>query len=230
MLEGLGVVAYKTGSGELTNIPLLKHIAEKSKPMIISTGMSTIPDIVASIKAIGPLNPNICLMNCTSTYPSEYRDIRLLGIPYLAERFACPVGQSDHSPGIATALGAVALGASVIEKHFTLDREWPGPDQKASILPDELKRLVVESRQIWEAMKERGPMLEGEKPVAAMAHHSVVSIAPIKAGESFSLDNLWVRRPGNGIPAAMLDQVLIGKAARDIGPNTLLSLADIATA
>lgn len=227
MLDEIGVPAFKTGSGELTNIPLLRHIARKDKPMIVSTGMSTPTDIMATMNIIRPINPDICLMNCASTYPSAYKEIRLLGIPYLQQRFDCPVGQSDHSIGIATALAAVALGACVVEKHFTLGREWPGPDQQASILPDELKRLVVESRQIWEALGHREGILTNEIPVAAMAHHSVVTIAPVPAGAPFSLDTLWVKRPGTGIPAAMLDNIMGKVATRDLSANTLLTWADI---
>ena len=115
----------------------------------------------------------------------------------------------------------------MIEKHFTLDRHWPGPDQMASMLPDELRRLVIESRHIWEALQPRGGIIEGEIPVAAMAHHSIVTIAPIKAGDTFSLDNIWLKRPGIGIPAARLDDIM-GKVARcDLPANVLLSEGDI---
>ena len=220
-LDRLGVPAFKFGSGELTNIPLLRHAARKGKPLILSTGMSTLGEVRDTVEAIWSINQQIILTNCASVYPANYSDIRLLGIQQLREIVPL-VGQSDHSQGIATALGAVALGAIYIEKHTGIDRNWPGPDQKASILPDELKRLVVESRQIWEAMQERGPVLEGERPVAAMAHHSVVTIAPMKAGDPFTLDNLWVKRPGNGIPASAYDSILGRIAKRDIDANLLL--------
>lgn len=229
LLDELDVPAFKVGSGELTNIPLQQHIARKRKPMIISTGMSTLDEVAHTVDAVLHLNHNIILLNCTSTYPAAHKDIRLLGIRQLRERFGLLVGQSDHSVGIATCLGAVALGAVVIEKHFTLSRSWPGPDQAASIEPEELKRLVVESKQIWEAMQERGLALDGEIPVQQMARHSIVTLATIHRGEPLTAKNIGVKRPGTGIPAARLDDYVGLTARRDIAADILLRQEDVCT-
>lgn len=227
LLERLGVPAFKTGSGELTNLPLLKHIAIKGKPMLISTGMSTLEEIARTVDILKPLNPHLILMHCTSTYPTPYENVRLLGIRQLQELTGVPVGLSDHSRGIATAIGAVALGAVALEKHFTLDRNWPGPDQAGSIEPDELRRLVIESKQVWLALRERKEVLESERPVQAMARESVVTIAPVRAGQVFTRQNLWVKRPGTGIPAARLDEFLGRRASRDLPTNHLLETKEV---
>ena len=139
------------------------------------------------------------------------------------------MGLSDHSRGIATAIAAVALGAVALEKHFTLDRNWPGPDQAGSIEPDELRRLVVESKQVWLALRERKEVLESERPVQAMARESVVTIVPVKAGEVFTLQNLWVKRPGTGIPASRLAELLGRRARRDLPANHLLEPEEVNT-
>jgi N-acetylneuraminate synthase len=227
LLERLGVLAFKTGSGELTNLPLLKHIALKGKPMIISTGMSTLEEIKRTVDALKPINSNFVLMHCTSTYPTPYEDVRLLGIRQLQELTGVPVGLSDHSRGIATAIGAVALGAVALEKHFTLDCNWPGPDQAGSIEPDELRRLVIESKQVWLSLHQRKEVLESERPVQAMARESVVTIAAVKAGEVFTLENLWVKRPGTGISASRLNELLGRCSTRDLPANHLLAPEEV---
>jgi sialic acid synthase SpsE len=227
LLERLGVVAFKTGSGELTNLPLQEHIARKGKPMIISTGMSTLEEVQKTVEAVRPINPGIVLMHCTSTYPTRYEDVRLLGIQQLRMRFDLLTGLSDHSPGVATSLGAVALGAVLLEKHFTLDRSWPGPDQAGSIEPDELARLVRESEQIWLALRERHEVLPDEVPVQQMARESVVTVQSIPLGTQITSDMVWVKRPGTGIPASQLETVIGRVTKRDLPSDHLVSWEDL---
>lgn len=245
-LDDLGVPAFKVGSGELTNIPLQVHIAKKRKPMIISTGMSTLNEIKATLNAIwdhqfkpvpwdarvtgDPRQPynetEFLLLNCASTYPAHPAEARLLGIKQLKDEFDCYVGQSDHTPGIAVALGAVARGALVIEKHFTVTKQWAGPDMPVSITVAELKRLVEESRQVWEALTPRQDVLEGEIPVQAMARHSVVTTRAIKWGEILSEVNLGTKRPGTGIPAGELPTINGKTATCDLPVDHLLLRSD----
>src|SRR5947199_4041176 len=133
--RGVGVPAYKIGSGEITNLPLITHVAKKGKPMIVSTGMTEMAEIAETVELIQSYGVPLILLQCTSTYPTAYKDVKLGAIPLLQQRFGVPVGLSDHSMGIYTALGAVAKGACMLEKHFTISRGWPGPDQGMSIEP-----------------------------------------------------------------------------------------------
>lgn len=227
-LETLDVPAYKIGSGEVTNIPLVRHVVRKGKPVILSSGMTTLDEMATTLNAVLPENPNIAVLHCTSTYPTTYEDVRLGGIGQLRERFGLPVGLSDHSPGVATGVASVALGASVIEKHFTLDRSWPGPDQAGSIEPHELAQLVRDADRVFRAMKPRGDVLDGERPVQDMARESLVTIAPVKKGEALSMDNLWVKRPGTGIPANALDSHLGRTVTKDLPAGHLLAPSDLA--
>ncbi|MFH1245234.1 MAG: N-acetylneuraminate synthase family protein [Candidatus Omnitrophota bacterium] len=223
----MGIPAFKTGSGELTNIPLLEHIARKNKPMIISTGMSTLAEVARAVTAVRKYNKRIMLMQCTSTYPTEYKDVNLGAMKLLQQRFRLPVGLSDHSWGIYTALGAAALGAAAIEKHFTLDRDWPGPDQKASIVPAELKELVIGARAIKSALGSKKDVIKEEVPVRKMANESVVSLIDIQPGDEFDYNNIWVKRPGTGIPAAQMHKVLNRRARRFIHRDSLIKWSDI---
>jgi len=227
-LETMGVPAYKIGSGECNNIPLLEHIASFGKPIILSTGMNDLESVRASVKAITAKGAPLMLMHCTSMYPTPYDKVRLGAIPQLIEEFGLPVGLSDHSLGIYTCLGAVALGASALEKHFTISRSWPGPDTAISIEPGELKDLVVGSRAVFEARGGAKTILPEEQPVIDFAYASVVSIRPIKKGEVFGKDNVWVKRPGTGeILAKEFERVLGRKAMRDIGPEEQIGRTDV---
>ena len=168
------------------------------------------------------------LMHCTSIYPTPYSMVRLGAIQEMIDLFSLPVGLSDHSIGIYSALGAVALGACAIEKHFTVSRKWPGCDVPLSIEPNELAELVKGSRAIFEARGGKKIVLPEEQPVIDFAFASVVSIAPIKAGETFSMNNIWVKRPGTGaILAKDFERVLDKTAARDIEPERQITLEDI---
>ena len=188
----MNVPAFKIGSGECNNLPLIDFIAEFGKPIILSTGMNNIDSIKKTIEVINNRVP-ISLMHCTSMYPTPYEKVRLGAIEQLQNTFNLPVGLSDHSIDIWTCLGAVALGACILEKHFTISRSWPGPDVKISIEPDELKNLIIGSESIWKARGGKKTILEEEKPVIDFAYATVVSIKNIKVGEVFTENNIWVK-------------------------------------
>lgn len=226
MLEKIGVPAYKIGSGEMTNLPLLEHIAKKKKPMFISTGMSTLEEIEETINFVKN-NNNLVILHCTSTYPTRYEDMNLRVITKLKDKFKMPVGLSDHSIGICAAFAAVVLGACVIEKHFTIDRNWPGPDQKASINPSELEELVIGVRAIERALGSTKMVIDDEAPVQKMARESVVSLVNIIKGTVIQKDMVWVKRPGTGIPAKQLDKVIGMKTKNNIKADTLIRWNDL---
>lgn len=227
-LETMDVPGYKIGSGECNSLPLLEHIASFKKPVILSTGMNNIPSIRKSVAIFKKAKCPIALMHCTSMYPTPHAKVRLGAIADLQKNFGLPVGLSDHSMGIYTCLGAVALGACMLEKHFTISRSWPGPDVPISIEPQELKELVVGSRAIFAAMGGKKTILPDEKPVIDFAYASVVSISKILAGQTFSLDNIWVKRPGTGpILAGDFKKILGKKSKRNISSNVQIHKEDI---
>jgi len=220
-LEHVGVPAFKTGSGELTNIPLQRHIARKGKPMIVSTGMSTLEEIDATVSALRDEGAQFALMHCTSTYPTPFEHVQLGCIAELQARYGVPVGFSDHTLGTHIGLAAVAGGANLFEKHFTMSRSLPGPDQQGSIEPSELTELVSGIRAIEKARGATKQIQPGEQDVRNMAHHSVVSIRPISAGATIGPDDVWTKRPGTGIPASRMGEV-IGRIARHPIPQDQL--------
>lgn len=228
-LDAMGVPAFKIGSGECNNIPLLEHIASKGKPMILSTGMNDLTSVRASVAAIEKYGVPLALMHCTSMYPTPYDKVRLGAITELREAFpGKPIGLSDHSINIWTCLGATALGASILEKHFTVSRSWPGPDVPISIEPDELQDMIEGSRAIWQARGGRKTRLEEEQPVIDFAYATVVSIKPIKAGQVFGKDNIWVKRPGTGrILANRFEDVVGRRALRDIPAEVHVDPEDV---
>ena len=191
--------------------------------------MNDISSIAKSVSIIEKYKCPLILLHCTSMYPTPYDKVRLGAITDLRNNFKnISIGLSDHSIGIATCLGAVALGASVLEKHFTVSRKWPGPDVPISIEPDELKRLIIESKTIWESLGGSKTVLDDEKPVIDFAYASIVSIKDIKKGEIFSLENIWVKRPGNGELLSDQLQDTLGKTSlSDIPINTQLRNSDI---
>lgn len=228
-LAELDVVGFKIGSGECNNIPLLKHIARKGRPMILSTGMNDLDAVRVSVEVIREWDCPLMLMHCTSEYPTPFEHVRLQTITQLREEFGVPVGLSDHSMGIYACLGAVALGASALEKHFTISRSWPGPDCPISIEPDELAELVRGSEAVWRARGGSKTILPTEQPVIDFAYACVVTIREIKAGEVLSLGNVWVKRPGTGpLKALDLDRVLGKVAQRDLSSDVQLSPQDFA--
>lgn len=213
-LEKLRVPAFKIGSGELTTLPLIEHIARKGKPLILSTGMAEWHEIAETADLLGAIGVPFALLQCTSSYPSRYEEVRLGAISVMKQLFGVPVGLSDHSPDLYTTFGAVAAGALIVEKHITLDRKLPGPDQGFSIEPSELRELVKGVRAVKAAMRSDRTVQEAERPVMQFARASVVAIRDINAGEALSLDNIWVKRPGTGaIPARDFQRVL-GRRAK----------------
>jgi len=227
-LERIGVDAFKIGSGECNNVPLVEHIARKRKPIIMSTGMNDIPSIRRSVEVMKEHAVPFMLMHCVSIYPTPYDKMRLKSIVQLTTEFDVPVGLSDHSLGIYTCLGAVALGAVALEKHFTISRSWPGPDNPISIEPQELRDLVNGSRAVWQALEGDKQIAEDEKPVIDFAYASVVTISPVKKGELFGLNNLWVKRPGTGdFIGQDLYKVIGRKAKRDLPKDIQVKKEDV---
>ncbi len=224
-LNELGVELYKIGSGECNNLPLLNHVANFKKPMILSTGMNDISSIKASVETILNHGVPLALLHCTSIYPAPPETMRLGAVTHLKDEFPdLEIGLSDHSLGISVALGSVAVGANIIEKHFTKSRQWPGPDNPFSIEPNELKNLVDWSKEIWRARGGKKDILDDEKPVIDFAYACVVAIKDINKGEALSLDNIWVKRPGTGEIFAKDFEDVLGKIATvNISENTQLS-------
>lgn len=216
ILDAMGVLAFKTGSGELTNIPLITHIARKGRPMIISTGMALVEEIRETVDAVKAIGTPFALTHCVSAYPCPYNRVNLHNIPRYRELFDVPVGLSDHSLGIYTSLGAVAVGACIIEKHYTLDKLQSGPDHAVSLEPCELGELVKGCRAVFEARGAEREIFPEEQPIIAWARESVVSVTDIPAGAVISRDMVWVKRPSPGpgaVPAKDLEKV-IGRTAR----------------
>jgi sialic acid synthase SpsE len=227
-LETMDIAAFKIGSGECNNIPLLQHVARKGRPIILSTGANGLASVRASVEAILALDCPLVLLHCTSAYPTPYELVRLGAIDQLRGEFGLPVGLSDHSMGIYTSLGAVALGACVLEKHFTISRDWPGPDVPISIEPQELRELVVGARAVYDALGGSKTLLDVEQAVIDFAYASVVTIAPVAKGEVLSRDNTWVKRPGTGpIRAKDLDSVLGRVVRRALPAGSQLTLDDL---
>lgn len=215
ILEELGVVAYKTGSGELTNLPLIEHIGRKGKPMIVSTGMCTIEEVGETVALLRELKTPFALTHCVSAYPTPYDRVNLGMMARYRELFSVPVGLSDHSRGIYTGIGAAALGACVIEKHFTLDRQQPGPDHPVSIEPHELSELVKGVDAVFRARGAERQIFPEEQEIVAWARESVVSEVAIPRGTVITEGMVWVKRPspGPGVVAAKDLTRVIGKIA-----------------
>lgn len=221
------VPAFKIGSGELTDIPTLKVIAELGKPMILSTGMSVLEEVDETIEALTPLNDQLALMNCTSEYPPKYEDLNLGVIEILKERYQLPIGHSDHSPDIYSCFGAVSLGAKLIEKHLILDKKQPGPDQSVSIESFELNQLVDGIRKIEAAMGSEKKVNKLEKPIREWARRSIVTLKDIPAGTELTEDLIWTKRPGTGVPAKHLDEFLGKKTKKDLKKDYLIKWEDV---
>ncbi len=227
-LKRMGVSAYKVGSGECNNYPLIKHIASIGKPVILSTGMNDLESIALAVEILRQARVPFALMHCTSMYPTPYDKVRLGGVGALAGRFPdAVIGLSDHSIGNYTCFAAVALGARILEKHFTSDKTWPGPDVPISIDPTELRELVHGSRAIHAALGGSKTILPEEKPTIDFAYACVVSIRDIEPGEKLSMENVWVKRPGTGEIKAIHLESLLGKTAkRFIANNTQIRWED----
>ncbi len=215
-LESINVSAYKIGSGECNNYPLLKHIASFGKPVILSTGMNDINNVKKSVNIFRKQGIEFALLHCTSMYPTPYDKVRLGALTELQSMFPnTVVGLSDHSIGNYTSFAAIPFGAAILEKHFTSDKTWPGPDIPISIDPCELKDLIIGSKAIYKALGGQKRMLKEEKITANFAYSSVVAIIDIKKGDVFSEKNIWVKRPGTGKISAEQYENILGKKARE---------------
>jgi N,N'-diacetyllegionaminate synthase len=228
LLEGLGVPAYKLASGEVTNPPVVEAVAATGHPVLLSTGMSGLAEIEGAVAILRDHGAPFLIMQCTSAYPCPPESVNLSAMRSLGERFDCPVGLSDHTADIYTAIAAVALGASCVEKHFTLSRRLHGPDHHASLEPADLARLVEGVRQVEAALgngaKERDPALD---PVRATFEKSVVTVAAVPEGAVIERSMVATKRPGDGIPAARLDDVVGRRAARTIDADRLVEEEDL---
>jgi sialic acid synthase SpsE len=228
-LEALGVGWYKIGSGECNNYPLIRHVASFGKPVILSTGMNDIESIRPAVDIFRKAGVPFALLHCTSMYPTPYDKVRLGAIKELADAFPDAVlGLSDHSLGPYTCFGAVPLGASILEKHFTSSYDWPGPDIPISVDPLQLAEMVKGSRAIHAALGGSKSILPEEQPTIDFAYACVVTTRPIKAGEVFSADNIWVKRPGTGeIKARDYEQLFGQLAVRDLPVNAQVAWRDV---
>jgi N-acetylneuraminate synthase len=226
LLADLDVAVFKIPSGEITNLPFLDHVANKGKPMIVSTGMSTLAEVSTAVATIHRANnTNVVLLHCVSNYPADPADINLKAMATLAMAFQVPVGYSDHTNGVEVALAAVALGACVIEKHFTLDRNLPGPDHLASLEPVELESMVRGIRTVETSLGHgRKEPAASEADTAAVARKSLVTAQDIPAGQRLTEEHIAVKRPGTGLSPAMISHVL-GRTTRvAVSAGTLITL------
>lgn len=228
LLLRLGQDHFKIPSGEITNLPYLRHIGQLGKTVILSTGMATLSDIEAAIDVLeqtGTARAQITVLHCTTEYPTPMNEVNLRAMQSIHAAFGVAVGYSDHTQGIEVSIAAVALGATVIEKHFTLDRSLPGPDHQASLEPEELKAMVAAIRNIEVALgdgiKRLTPSEARNKPVA---RKSLVASQAIKVGEVFTPQNITAKRPGTGTSPMRWDEVMGRAALRDIAADELIEL------
>lgn len=228
-LQTLDVPAFKIGSGEADNLPLIRHIARMGKPVILSTGMQTIETIRASVAILDQAGIDYALLECTNLYPSPPEIVSLKGVTDLRQAFPrAVVGFSDHSIGPEMALASVALGACVLERHYTDTRYRIGPDIINSMDPSELRHLIDRSREIWIAARNPKQRTEAEEPVYRFARASVVADANLAEGHVITEADIWARRPGNGeIPGYDFDQVVGRRLTRSIARNTQLKWSDL---
>lgn len=228
-LHSLNLGVWKIPSGEVTNYPFLKRVAQYNEKTILSTGMCDMEDVRAAVNALyrnGLLKENLILLHCNTEYPTPFEDVNLKAMDTLRSEFGVEVGYSDHTKGIEVPIAAVALGATVIEKHFTLDRNMEGPDHKASLEPDELKAMVCAIRNIEKVIAGDGTkhVSESERKNMAIARKSIVAACDIKAGDTLTEENLTVKRPGNGVSPMRWEEVIGMKAKRDFCEDELIEL------
>ncbi|MBU1666270.1 MAG: N-acetylneuraminate synthase [Gammaproteobacteria bacterium] len=225
-LASLGQERFKIPSGEITNLPYLRNMGRYGREIILSTGMATLGDIEAAIDALeqaGTPRSRLTVLHCTTEYPTPMAEVNLRAMQSIAQAFGVRVGYSDHTPGIEVAIAATALGATIIEKHFTLDRNLPGPDHKASLEPDELKAMVAAIRNIeialGDGIKRLTPSEAKNKPIA---RKSLVASQSIREGEMFSAENITAKRPGTGISPMRWDEVMGQVAKRNYQVDDLI--------
>lgn len=228
ILKPLEMDLWKIPSGEITNLPYLRKIASMGQPVVMSTGMSRLGEVDDAVGVLldGDLTLDmITLLHCNTEYPTPYTDVNLRAMLTLRDAIGCRVGYSDHTLGIEVPVAAVAMGAEVIEKHFTLDKTLPGPDHVASLEPAELKAMVSAIRHTEAALGSgRKEVSRSERKNIAIARKSIIAARPISKGERFSHDNLTVKRPGNGISPMLWDTVVGLEAPRDFEPDELIEL------
>lgn len=227
-LHSLNLGLWKIPSGEITNYPYLKKIAQYYEPVILSTGMCEMGDVSAAMNVLinnGVRKDQITILHCNTEYPTPYEDVNLLAMLELQKVFQCKVGYSDHTKGIEVPIAAVAMGASVIEKHFTLNRNMEGPDHKASLEPEELTEMVNAIRNIEKALGSgKKTVSNSERKNMAIARKSIVAAYPIKKGELLTEQNLTVKRPGTGISPMHWEEVIGTKAIKDFEEEELIVL------
>lgn len=229
LLVELGVDRIKVPSGEITNLPLLRHMAGKGLPVLLSTGMATLAEIDDAIRVFeegGVSREQVTVLHCNTEYPTPMRDVNLPAMASIRAAFGVEVGYSDHTQGIEVPIAAVALGAKVIEKHLTLDRELPGPDHRASLEPDAFAAMVAAIRNVelaaaGDGIKRPSPSEVGNRPIA---RRSIVAARPIAVGDEFTVDNLAAKRPGTGISPMRWDEVVGRRAPRAFAPDDLIEL------
>jgi N,N'-diacetyllegionaminate synthase len=228
LLSNLGQDCFKVPSGELTNLPYLRHIGQLEKKIILSTGMSTLGDIEAAIDVLenaGTPRAKITVLHCTTEYPTPMAEVNLRAMQSIHAAFGTEVGYSDHTQGIEVSIAAVAMGAAVIEKHFTLDRNLPGPDHQASLEPKELNAMVAAIRNIEVALGDGIKRLTpSEVNNKSIVRKSLIASRQIKAGEPFTAENITTKRPGIGISPMQWDEVLGRAARRDFLADELIEL------
>ncbi len=227
-LHSLHLGLWKIPSGEITNYPYLKKIAQYGEPVILSTGMSNLSEVEDALRVLteeGLRKEQITLLHCNTEYPTPYEDVNLNAMHTLRERFGCQVGYSDHTEGIEVPIAAVALGATIIEKHFTLDKTMEGPDHKASLEPEELKAMVSSIRNIEKSLgtSEKQASASESKNID-IVRKSIIAARYIKKGEIFTESNLTVKRPGNGISPMKWLEVIGQEAKRDFAEDELISI------
>lgn len=225
-LAGLDMPVFKVPSGEITNLPYLRHIGGLGRPIILSTGMSTLAEIGDAINVLEQVNvlrSEITVLHCTTEYPAPIEEVNLLAMNTIRDTFGVQVGYSDHTKGIEIPIAAVAMGACLIEKHFTLDRRLPGPDHEASLEPEELKTMVSAIRNVELALGDgvKRPTTS-EIPNIKIARKSIVAGRTIRTGDSYTQDNLAIKRPGNGVSPMRLDEMLGRIAERDYQVDELI--------
>jgi N-acetylneuraminate synthase/N,N'-diacetyllegionaminate synthase len=228
-LDSIGVPAFKVASGDITHVPLLRHIAAKGKPVFLSTGMSYLDEVTEAVRRLRDGgSPEILLMHCTASYPAPSRDMNLRALETLQSYFGLPVGLSDHSRGILFSLAAAALGAVAVERHFTLDRSAQGPDHKASLDPDGLRKLVKNLRRLDAGMGTgvKRPA-KSETDGRRLGRRSIVAAADIQAGERIVPDMLTCKRPGDGIATKNLDRIIGMTPRRFIAKDTIITWEDL---
>ena len=228
LLRGLGQTLFKIPSGEITNLPYLRHVGQWGGPLVLSTGMATLGDIEAALDVLvrsGTDLSVITVLHCTTEYPTPMVDVNLRAMLGIQAALGVAVGYSDHTPGIEVATAAVALGATVIEKHFTLSRSLPGPDHQASLEPTELAAMVRAIRNIEVALGDGVKRIsDSEAKNRPVARKSLVASRAIRQGERFSADNLTAKRPGSGLSPMLWDEVIGQVARQDFEPDALISL------